>query len=592
MSMNGISYMKYSVRVIVGIPLVFFLLSQMSFKAAGQIPAPELLCVSKDTIIWNIPQVTCGAVEVYELYMSTEADGPFEKRVVVVNPQQRKYYDQNSSGETRYYYMKTLADCPGMTSESSDTINNIPPPQIPISRVTVEGGDALIEWKESSDDKVRGYIIYKSTSSGTIPIDTAFNTSYYLDTDADVMRKSEYYYVLSMDDCGNPSLFDVTHRTIFAEAKVDSCARAIVLDWNEYQGWEEGLSAYQVFLVDENGGNERLLGSVEPDQITYTVRDIEDDQQYCFQVKAIHVDGRLSASQTLCIRPQVARPIKYIEIYSVSVGLDNSVTIQWEWNEDAQLSGALVNGFTGDSGAGEISMQHSVVPQLSSQETITDLESDPTSDIINYYVSSSDVCDTMFTSEIVSTIHFDAITADGLSVDMEWSEFTIEKSSDVQYFVERILGGQVVETIPVNSLFSDYKYTFDPNDIEIYESCYRLGVSYRYTFQDGSSERQVMYSNRSCPSFEIVVQVPNAMVYQGVNDEFRPVFLTPKLIEEYSMEIYSRTGQRLFHTEEVLEGWDGTFRGQILPQGSYVYKISAKKQGHVKSLRGNLLLLH
>lgn len=45
-------------------------------------------------------------------------------------------------------------------------------------------------------------------------------------------------------------------------------------------------------------------------------------------------------------------------------------------------------------------------------------------------------------------------------------------------------------------------------------------------------------------------------------------------VERYSLDIYTRRGQRVFHTADATEQWDGTCGGRPLPQGSYVYTWS------------------
>lgn len=42
-------------------------------------------------------------------------------------------------------------------------------------------------------------------------------------------------------------------------------------------------------------------------------------------------------------------------------------------------------------------------------------------------------------------------------------------------------------------------------------------------------------------------------------------------VESYRLDIYTRRGQRVFHTDDPTAQWDGTHNGHPLPQGSYVY---------------------
>lgn len=570
--------------------LIVFMLLQMCVSVNGQIPAPELICVSKDTILWNLPDVTCGEVDVYEIYYSTDINEPFEYLVTIINPTQSHYWHQNSSGETRYYYMKTKADCPGQISEVSDTINNIPPPKIPINRVTVDEDNVRIEWERSDNDKVHAYVIYKSTSTGTIPIDTVYNASAYIDTEVDVYSKSEYYYVLSLDECMNPSLFDIVHRTIFAEAEVDSCSRAITLTWNPYEGWGDELVEYGVYEVDKSDGTEELLGTVEPAAPEFTVNDVRDAQEYCYEIRARHSDGRVSYSQKLCITPSIARPVRYAHIFKADVQLDGDVEVGWEWNADAQLADAFLRG---ELGGNVNEIPFAGINPIAAMETLIDEVTNPSAGPIQYTINSYDVCDTSYRSDPVSTIYLSVEDTPDFTVEMWWTAMEVEKRSGIEYFMERTVQNQVVEKLPIGSGdLSAFTFAFDQNDMEIYESCYRVGADFYYEGEGGARRKVTMHSNVACPEFDIRVQVPNALVYQGVNAEFKPLFLTPNLIEKYSMEIFSRNGQQVFSTQDVNVGWDGTADGKILPQGVYVYKITAEKGSDKKDLRGMVNLLH
>jgi gliding motility-associated-like protein len=44
-------------------------------------------------------------------------------------------------------------------------------------------------------------------------------------------------------------------------------------------------------------------------------------------------------------------------------------------------------------------------------------------------------------------------------------------------------------------------------------------------------------------------------------------------VESISFEIFNRWGERVFKTENPEECWDGTFRGQKLNTGVFVYKV-------------------
>ena len=77
----------------------------------------------------------------------------------------------------------------------------------------------------------------------------------------------------------------------------------------------------------------------------------------------------------------------------------------------------------------------------------------------------------------------------------------------------------------------------------------------------------------------------------GVNDVFHIVrFLNIETLEEFS--VYDRWGKKLFSTEDITEGWDGTYRGHNEDMGVYTWIIRGKtydKDDVVRS--GNVTLM-
>jgi gliding motility-associated-like protein len=77
----------------------------------------------------------------------------------------------------------------------------------------------------------------------------------------------------------------------------------------------------------------------------------------------------------------------------------------------------------------------------------------------------------------------------------------------------------------------------------------------------------------------------------GVNDVFRVArYLNIDKIEDFS--VYDRWGQRVFITNDLIDGWDGTYRGKNQPLGTYVWKLKAyTKDGTVVDESGTITLI-
>lgn len=70
--------------------------------------------------------------------------------------------------------------------------------------------------------------------------------------------------------------------------------------------------------------------------------------------------------------------------------------------------------------------------------------------------------------------------------------------------------------------------------------------------------------------------IPNAFTPNGdgLNDIFSPV--ANGEFQSFQMDIYSRSGQKLFSTQSLSHGWNGEYQGGAMTAGSYVYTIKYK----------------
>ncbi|MGQ1946253.1 PKD domain-containing protein [Geofilum sp. OHC36d9] len=70
---------------------------------------------------------------------------------------------------------------------------------------------------------------------------------------------------------------------------------------------------------------------------------------------------------------------------------------------------------------------------------------------------------------------------------------------------------------------------------------------------------------------------------------FKPAF---RDIDTFTMEIFNRWGQKVFQTNDMENGWDGMYEGQLAPQGVYVYKVSGRYlNGREYRKTGSVLLV-
>ena len=87
------------------------------------------------------------------------------------------------------------------------------------------------------------------------------------------------------------------------------------------------------------------------------------------------------------------------------------------------------------------------------------------------------------------------------------------------------------------------------------------------------------------------IYIPNAFSPNGdgVNDTFKVRTATLKSMH---LEVYDRWGHKVFETDNITDGWNGTYKGQPAPFDAYGYYFSGEcLQGEKISLKGNVTLL-
>ena len=89
-----------------------------------------------------------------------------------------------------------------------------------------------------------------------------------------------------------------------------------------------------------------------------------------------------------------------------------------------------------------------------------------------------------------------------------------------------------------------------------------------------------------------VIYIANAFTPNGDNVDDKFIIRSAGLKKLNSLRVFNRWGQLVFETADVNEGWDGTFKGQPLAPGVFVWYLDAvcSNDGNVK-IQGNVTLI-
>ncbi|MCJ8292514.1 MAG: gliding motility-associated C-terminal domain-containing protein [Crocinitomicaceae bacterium] len=77
---------------------------------------------------------------------------------------------------------------------------------------------------------------------------------------------------------------------------------------------------------------------------------------------------------------------------------------------------------------------------------------------------------------------------------------------------------------------------------------------------------------------ELIYFVPNTFTPDGdaLNNTFEPVFTSGHDPFDYSLLIFNRWGQLIFESHDATIGWDGTYNGRFVQEGTYTWKLEFK----------------
>jgi gliding motility-associated-like protein len=93
------------------------------------------------------------------------------------------------------------------------------------------------------------------------------DTVYYEDEAAEVNQQSYYYYTSLIDSCENEVLATEHMRTIFLQGERDGQVNNLA--WNAFEGWQDGVLAYEILRAVNDDGSFQSAGFNLPGQLEY-----------------------------------------------------------------------------------------------------------------------------------------------------------------------------------------------------------------------------------------------------------------------------------------------------------------------------------
>jgi len=503
------------------------------------------------------------------------------------------------------------AGCVSTSDVKSGRYQDVNPPSLPdLETVTVDtaSNNASICWYPSPEGDTQGYIIQEVDIDGldtnyfTIGQTNLPNELSFEHLGSDAAQMTEYFVVIPYDSCihsgntiGNTNgniNSSFLAQTIFVENELNRCERAVTLNWNRYIHWDEGVFGYEI-LGSENGGPYQLVGTRGPNASTFTISNLEIDSNYCFFIKAIS-NGiqKDSHSNVTCVTIEYPERPDFAYLSNVSVLGDREISLTAYHSGGTSMKYFFEKydpNFNDFFGIGTVVYD----PLMGQDVEMIDFLNAPVNQSNRYRVSLIDSCGENYISSQESRnvlLNVVANSNNGTN-NLVWNKYGVWEGNVEGYNIYRQKRGET----PTNLIASVPQWRTDYiDDVNAFidvqgEFCYFIeAIENPNSF--GFAKNSI--SNSDCGTQKPIFWIPNAIVFGGVNQEFKPVggFLN---IENYSLIIFNRWGQEIFLSEDFDTGWRGIFKGSPVPQGVYFYYIRYQGgDGTVFEQRGDVYFIN
>ncbi|MCB9857260.1 MAG: fibronectin type III domain-containing protein [Phycisphaerales bacterium] len=257
------------------------------------------------------------SVEFYNVYRSTTSGGPY---TIIASPWMSDYIDTNVISGTTYYYVVTAVNEFSDESPTSDEASATPtmpvPPPSNVS-ATASISSVYLAWDWVTDNRVGGYGIYRSTTSGG-PYSQASAVQDNNWTDTNVVAGTTYYYVVvsiynSQSESAYSAEVSATPGDFFPPAAPTGVV-AVPTDGGANLSWnantEFDFSEYVIYRGTTSGGPYEEID--RDDATSWADGGLTNGTTYYYVLTAVDTSGNESGySNEAAVTPTGAQPGGY-----------------------------------------------------------------------------------------------------------------------------------------------------------------------------------------------------------------------------------------------------------------------------------------
>jgi gliding motility-associated-like protein len=417
-----------------------------------------------------------------------------------------------------------------------------------ISRLEVMNANEIQLTYQNIDNNIL-YALERNTNAagGFSSIDQFTDLTTFSNTGINADQDFYCYRLGAKDVCNNQTFYGNT-----------ICSHSINLDVQDGQNvitWETNLAGASSLSLNKNSAT---LNPGFTNTGLVTDKAIVCGSDYCYRLTTDYGNNIQSLSKLTCGKAKSTQPPFAInEISSVVDG--NSVRLDWLQNPDYSISEYAVFRIPTNVG-----IPYGKTPDL----FFTDNTYQPFQGIC-YQLRFDDACKNRSArSQDVCPIELKAtLDESDNSVLLQWTGYAGWATGVDHYVVEKYDGnGQLISSTDNQGQTTFTDNTVAPGQVFTYRIV-AIAVSPLVQVPSISNTQTIIKS--------IQLYHPTAFIPVNAVDERNRTFAVkgiPEYISSYELRIFNRWGEMMFYSTDMERGWDGTFKGVTMPEGTYIFK--------------------
>ena len=464
------------------------------------------------------------------------------------------------------YFNNGPVNC-GDSTVITSPVNVIPDATLTQVAVTNQGG---IDGKANLEFTLNPDVSYVLQGSGdgaaTFHNIAAVTGGSYTQTGLNTVDSIYCYRIAAVDECTGNETYSNTVCTTFIQVLAQEGQNLV--NWNT-----ETLPQFMHYEVIKNGVQ---AGPPITNSAVMQITDasVECNVGYCYQTIVVYNNGSRSLSIESCVTGINNLPPAAVSSLTATVS-GSSIFIDWQ-------NGASIAFYqvyrSENNGPFELAGQATTLPY-------EDRNLRPHLNRYCYYIVYQNTCGNQSSAGAQAcAVRLKGSNLKNQYYELQWTGYSGWANGISDYLLEIMdeKGNPLGAPISLGTNATSYMDPITQN---------RQISKYRIIALSKDSIPLISYSNIILADIPLQVFVPNS--FTPNNDGLNDIFTAKGLfIDQFSMEIYNRWGELLYHTSELEKGWDGVFNGSLSPEDTYTYRIQvADPKGREMVKSGTVHLL-